>query len=160
MAYILDGMTLAMEGQPLALTEDDDFAIQPFAMATIGVVVCPLLELDEKLADPRSRWDRVWDRQYYERRYAREIAAQAMRETPVLTLEKPEAEQELATITQDIVALELRLQEIAAQAMRRAIEDVSAELAELSEWLDVARARRRRQNNDLAAMTAVLMIYH
>lgn len=43
MAYDLDGMTLATEGHT-ALTEDDDYAIQPFALLTIGVVVCPLVD--------------------------------------------------------------------------------------------------------------------
>ena len=41
MAYDLDGMTLAMEGAN-ALTADDDFAIQPFALVTYGIVVCPV----------------------------------------------------------------------------------------------------------------------
>lgn len=53
MAYDLDGMTLAMEGTPLALTEDDDFGIQTFALVTIGVVICPLL-VDEEVFENAS----------------------------------------------------------------------------------------------------------
>jgi len=57
MAYILDGMAIAQEGQ-LAPTPSGAFCLQPFALATQGIVVFP--EVDAEVfpnasADPMDR---------------------------------------------------------------------------------------------------------
>jgi hypothetical protein len=163
MAYILDGMTLAMEGTPLALTEDGDYAIQPFALDTIGIVVCPLLELDEKLADPRTGRHRLWDRAYYRRKYERVLKSRDLLEPPppVRSSVIQEAlETEIATITADIASLELRALELTTKSTDQDTMARLVEIQEVTNWLVLARDRRRRQNNELAAITAVVMIYH
>lgn len=51
MAYILDGMALAQEGQ-LAPTPTGNFCLQPFALVTRGIVVFP--EVDEAINENAS----------------------------------------------------------------------------------------------------------
>lgn len=54
MAYRLDGMTIAMEGQ-LAPNLSGDYCLQPFALVTRGIVV-RLLSIEIPVQPPGSPW--------------------------------------------------------------------------------------------------------
>lgn len=185
---ILDGMSLATDGFASPV-EGGDYCLAPFALISLGLIVLEVDEELGKLADPRTRepWDPDYYRWKYRKAKPRDLPDTP---EPVRSNVMPELLARDATATQlerlerknaqterDILELEAYIREVelglesgiaaelaAQEAEILAQDELMARLAEnvslARETLLVVLEARRRHQNQIAAIEAVIRVYY
>lgn len=156
MAYILDGMTLAMEGQLSPAPPAGDYCLTPFALVSQGIIVLEVAAAEVKLADPRSR--EPWDLDYLRHKYRKELAqlrAHVEAPAPRPAAAQPAVEQRDQALSRlEGIEADIRLLQARGQA------DLSRLERELDQAvLAAAMLARRRLQNLIAAIDAVIRMY-
>lgn len=150
----LDPIAMATRGYVCGAGPD------PISIATGGYICILVAELD-RLADPR-RFREPFDLGYYRTKYAARIQRER-------TVTPAQAEEILAgldvqgqSLRADLEELELEIGiYLDAEAEKKIIVgDVAQILAGLEEARQLVLDARKRQNNEIAAIAAVMMMYY
>ncbi len=178
---IISPISMGTRGAWGPVSHSADFAPTSLALGSRGVIRLGFVPVDvpDKLADPRARFSEPFDLSYYRWRYGKAIAdKEQLREIELdkVALAEAEKRREITEQEQEVATLQAYVRELSAgletglaaelagkektEALQaKIITRLEQNLVDAREALLLAMDALRRQNNEKAALLAVMDFY-